>query len=389
MEEDKKLYPLKFHPVAETFGWGGARLAAKYGKQFVVCDDDGNESRLAGESEVAESHEIADLGYRDSIVREGWLAGNTLSEIMDMYVDRVVGSDVFEFYGRQFPVGIKFIDARERMPLMVHPDNELAEQRYDFLGKTKLWYVVEAQPGATVTLGFSEDVEAAEFYARCIEGKPEPILNEVPVSKGDFFIIEPGTVNSARGVVLLEVSESSPLDFLLCNWGRPVPKDEFDETLNLIDAMDFIDYKAYASAAAPVADDKSFSRTLARRGEFTVTKMKLTDPLRFNSEGFDSFLVYVCLEGEAVVQVKSHAEEESYGVKAGETVLVPADVTEFVISPRKEGTEIIEVMVEKHEELDGYIDPDVEESIDGEAYDDSSDDDMELLRDGMQYRPLI
>lgn len=360
MEDIKKLYPLRFLPIGETFGWGGNSLAEKYDKKFVESDDQGNEKRLESGVKVAESHEIADLGYRDSQVKDGWLAGNTISEIMDMYLDRVVGESVFGYYGRQFPLGVKFIDAQARMPLVVSPDDEIAEQRYDFLGKAKMWYVVDASPASRIFLGFKKDVEVQDFFAGCTDGSVEELLNVITPSKGDVFVIDPGTVHAAEGVTLLEVSEASPLDFCLSGWGKEVPEDEFDDNLTLVEALDFIDYKAYK--AVPQADGK-----LAKRQEMTVTRLDLKDPVHIIGEEAGSFAVYTCVAGEASIQVPDDDQQmESYILAAGETVLVPSEVDDFYLVPRQSGTVLIEAMVDKFEEEDKYIDPEAEPQLPGE-----------------------
>ena len=360
MEEIKKLYPLGFLPIGETFGWGGNELAERYDKKFVVSDDQGNERRLEKGVNVAESLEIADLGYRDSQVKEGWLAGNSISEIMDMYLDRVVGENVFEYYGRQFPVGVKFIDARARIPLMVNPDDETAAQRYDFLGKAKLWYVVDAKPESRIFLGFAKEADVQEFYAGCPDGSVEKMLNVIHPKKGDSFIIEPGTVHAAEGVLLLEVSEASPLDFCLSGWGKEVPEDEFDSSLSLVEALDFIDYKAYR---APENSDGK----LVRRREFTVTELNLKDPLHIIGEEAGSFAIYTCISGEASVQVPGENKSmDSFILPSGGTILVPAEVDDFYLAPRQSGTVLIETMVDHFEEEDGYIDTSVEPQLPGE-----------------------
>lgn len=361
MEEIKKLYPLRFLPIGETFEWGGNTLAERYDKKFVESDEQGNERRLEKGVKVAESHEIADLGYRDSQVKEGWLAGNSISEIMDMYLDRVVGENVFEYFGRQFPIGVKFIDASGRIPLMVHPDDETAAQRYDFLGKAKMWYVVDAKPESRLFLGFSKDADVSSFYSSCLDGSVEKMLNVISPRKGDCFVIEPGTVHSAAdGVLLLEVSEASPLDFCLSGWGKEVPEDEFDSSLSLVEALDFIDYKAYKTP------EKTEGKLVKRR-EFTVTRLDLKDPLHIIGEEAGSFAVYTCIEGEASIQIPGEDKSlDSFILAAGETVLVPAEVDDFYLVPRRSDTVLIEAMVDKFEEDDKYIDPSVEPELPGE-----------------------
>lgn len=362
MEEVKKLYPFSFLPIGETFAWGGKELGKIYDKEFIECDDQGKEKTLLKDATIAESHEIADLGYRDSQVRDGWLAGNTISEIMDMYVDRVVGENVFQFFGRQFPVSVKFIDATGRMPLRVHPNDEIAGERYDFLGKAKLWYVVDAKPEAKLLLGFKEDASVQDFYTKCLDGSVESMLNTITPHKGECYVIEPGTVNAAAGgVTLLEVSEASPMDFCLSNWGAEAPENEFDGALTIVEAMDFIDYGAYKDQ--PVTAGEGAVTKLAKRQEFSANHIALKDPVHIFAERADSFTIYTCISGTATIQVPEGSGAANYQLGAGETLLVPAEVEDFFLVPRQSGTELIEVLVEKSEEADGYIDPNAEEKL--------------------------
>ena len=155
---EKKLYPLKFLPLAAKKPWGGSVLVDGMGKKFVECDQEGNEVVLGGDVLVGESWELADMGVQDSVVSEGWLAGNTISDVMETYLERIVGEKVYNYYGRQFPVLIKFLDIQNKLSVQVHPDDEIAAERYDALGKAELWYVMDTRPGAKIYCGFSRTI---------------------------------------------------------------------------------------------------------------------------------------------------------------------------------------------------------------------------------------
>ena len=164
---EKKLYPFKFIPVPSLKPWGGSALVKDLKKKFVTVDDNGDEIVLDEDALVGESWEIADMGIEDSVVANGWLAGNTISELMDTYLERIVGEDVYKYFGRQFPVLVKFLDIQERISLQLHPDDEIAAERYDSLGKAELWYILDVKPGSKIYLGFNREVTAQEFYDRC------------------------------------------------------------------------------------------------------------------------------------------------------------------------------------------------------------------------------
>lgn len=345
MEEEKRLYPFKFCSLQDDYSWG------------------------------SEEFKIADLGYRDSLVREGWLAGNSLGEVMDMYVDRVVGENIFDFYGRQFPVCVRMIDVRGRMPLRVNPDDEVSEQRYDFLGKEKFWYVAEAGADARVMLGFRRDTDASELLAKCKDGSVEDILNVVAVHAGQYFHIAPGTPHCAAGNLrIIEISESSPLDFCLCSWGEEVSEVEFDPSLTTIDALDFINYKKYVSpedcgCGHHHHHEEEIVHKLLEIPQFIVHKLELADPLHIYSDKFESFIIYSCVSGEASVQIPVLDQTTNYKIRAGETILVPAECPDFFLVPTDRTTVILETTVHC-EEVDPYINPDIAAHLDGDCDDD-------------------
>lgn len=328
MEEEKKLYPFRLVPV---------------------------------EDNPDETYGLADLGFPDSLVRNGYLATNSLSEIMEMYMDRVVGEGVYSYYGRQFPVLLKTLKGTSRTPLTVHPDDVTAAERFDFLGKGKLWYVVSCVPGSRLYLGLRNDVASSDFYHACKDGTVEELLNVVKPQPGDYYYIAPGTVHAAsEGVVIVEIAESSPLDFHIYDWGRKKGEvDPFDAELTLEAAFDFIDYSAFADRTPHFPEDASGVLKMTDCEEFEVSSVRLASPLHITAGQDGSFAVYHCLSGTAVIEVPKDPEgdardSESYPVGPGETVLVPAEVQDFYLVPRAEGTCLLEVVCNRKAE-DGQM----------------------------------
>ena len=109
------------------------------------------------------SYQIADLGFKDLMIDNGWFGGNTLSELMGTYLETVAGDEVLEFYGLQFPVMVKVMDAKAWQPLQMNASDDVAAERYDSFGQTAFWYVQEAAPEAELPLGFNRDINPAEF----------------------------------------------------------------------------------------------------------------------------------------------------------------------------------------------------------------------------------
>ena len=417
---EKKLYPFKFIPVASQRPWGGSVLVNELGKQFVECDEDGNETALGADLKIGESWEIADMGIVDSVVSNGWLAGNTISELMETYMERIVGENVHNFYGRQFPLLLKFLHVNEKLSVQIHPDDEIAAERYDMLGKEELWYVIDAKPESKIYLGFNREMTAQEFYDRCKNGTVEEVLNVVHPKKGDVIYIKPGTVHSAEGDILLaEIEESSDMTFRLYDWGR-----EFDPAtarpMHLEEAIDLIDYHTFDPGQyrkGPLwGDEASYEpckchchgdhhhssegdvvETLIELPQFNVTKLNLKDALHIYTEQFESFIVYMCIEGGASVQVPSvkgngEAYMENYEFSKGECILIPADMEDFYLVPRDRSTVLLEAVTRPAEYIDDYIDPDTEAFLEGEDYegleDGAFDDDDDMPAGPVGASPL-
>ena len=389
---EKKLYPLKFIPIQSLKPWGGCTFAKELGKQFVEVDEDGNEVPVNPDAKIGESWEIADMGIEDSVVANGWLAGNTISEVMDTYMERIVGENVLKYYGRQFPLLIKFLDINGKLSVQVHPDDEIAAERYDALGKPELWYVLDAKPDAKVYCGFKRDVSAQEFYDRCKNGTVEEILNVIYPKKGDTIYMTPGTVHSADGgIIVAEIQESSDMVFRLYDWGREF-NPQTARPMHLEEAIDMVNYKAFDPSIykkGPLWEcecgcghhhhEEETVETLLESPQFNVTKLKLKDPLHIYTEQFESFIIYICIEGAASIQVPSTKENgeaymENYEFSKGETILVPADMPDFYLVPRDAETVLLEAVTRPGEEIDEYIDPETEAFLENEDYEGLEDE---------------
>ena len=355
MEEKKRLYPIIFEAETERHAWG------------------------------TETFLVADLGIVDSVVKDGWLAGNTFSDIMETYIERISGEDVYNFYGRQFPVAVSLICIDGRMPVQCHPDDEAAGQRYDALGKRTMWYILEASEDAKVCLGFNREMSASELYGRCLDGTVGDTLASFTPHAGDCMEIRPGTVYSASGKLrIISVSESSAITFTLYDPdGKP-------EDSHIEDAIDLIDYHASdiightepgqasgkdCAGSEPAGDTPG--DTLLSSQEFSVRKMKVAGPMKVTSG--HSFTIYICISGsfsiQASVKDSSGTHTASWPAQCGETVLVPADMDEFFLVPSDRDTEVLEVFIEKREVIDDYINPDTEPFLEGEDYEGAEDED--------------
>ena len=310
--ENKKLTPMRFLSDRKEMPWG------------------------------AVEYKLADLGFIDSMASEGWLKGNNLSDIMQTYLERVVGETSFNWYGTQFPVLVKKLTVKGRTSLHVTADDEVAEQRYDAFGKTALWYVEAAGPEAKLYLGFKEDITAADFYKACHENRVESLLHTVKPKAGETFLITPGMVHAAKDVTLVEIAEASELWFRLYDWGSE------ERELHLEEAFDLIDFQRYR-----VKRDTEGKGAIAITPQFTVNKIALTQPLKSTRDEDDTFLLYFCTKGKAVIQEK----QVNYSLKEGDLILVPAESNEFFLLPESKDAELLEIRMDPRPENDIVSEP--------------------------------
>ena len=334
--EEKRLTPMRFQPEQVERKWGMVE------------------------------YRIADLGYIDSVALDGWLGGNSISDIMQTYLERFTGEVPFENYGTQFPVMVKWLDIKGRTSLHVNPDDEAAEQRYDAFGKTALWYVAATGPDAKLYLGFKRDVTATEFYEKCLDGTVEELLNVIKPKVGEHYLVTPGMVHAAQDVRLLEVAESSELWFRLHAWG------DTESELHLEEAFDLIDFKAYRMPRPSKGNPEAVMEKLAVTPQFTVNEIRLRDTVRVTDQG-GSFRLYACVKGAGAVEVDGM---DRLRFKEGDAVLVPAELKDFVLAPTDRDTLVLEALLEPRHEPDAYIDPSAEPFLKGEEYDGLSGDEL-------------
>lgn len=365
----KKLYPFKFVPYASVRVWGGDSLITKLDKKFF-SEEEGRELTTA--DKIAESWEIANMGSVEGVVENGFLKGNTMADLMETYMEKIVGEKTFKNYGTQFPLLIKYLDIRGELSFQVHPDDKVALERYDSLGKSEVWYIVDASEDATIYMGFAKDTNAQELWDKCHDQTVLEIVNKVHPKKGDVLKIVPGTVHAATGDILVaEVQESSDLTFRLYDWGR-----EFNPAtarkMHLEEALDVIDYKKYdASAnyltAAQVAalPGEGGRVVLAEEPQYKLSKLTLTEPQKVDTAALDTFLVYMCLEGSLAIYTGENLQEKdpdsTYVLRKGETTLIPADVTSFYLIPLEGECTVLETYTPPFDEPDSYVGDDCDD----------------------------
>lgn len=368
-----KLYPIKFIPDARERIWGGDYLAQVLNKNF---DEDS-----IGKA-IGESWEMWSLYGGSSTVQNGFLAGNTLDELMEIYLGDLVGENVYSYYNGEFPLLVKILDIKDKISVQVHPGNELAMERENSYGKAELWYIMDAKPGAKLYVGFNKDVTPVELYEKCKDGTVTDLLNCFTPQKGDCVYIQPGCIHSAEGeVVIAEIQQSSDISYRLYDWGRE-DNPKTARKMDLEEAIDVIDYSRFDK------EKYYFSKvtgncTVADTSNFIVKTIELTEPVRVEPALTGSFIVYTCVQGEAAIRTNDGIE---YTLQKGETILIPAAMEDFQVLPLAQDTRLLETqMPQIADDPDLYLNYDEpEDEAHGsyketyspdEDYDDECDDD--------------
>ena len=226
--------------------------------------------------------------------------------------------------------------------------------------------MAEAGADAKLFLGFKREVSAEEFWRKCQDGTVEELLNVVKPKVGEHYLVTPGMVHAAQDVRLLEVAESSELWFRLHAW------DDAEAELHLEEAFDLIDFKPYRVAPAK-GDPEAVTEKIAVTPQFSVSEIRLMNPVRIGAENNGSFLLYACVKGAGSLEVEGMTPLHFH---AGEAIVVPAEIQQLTLVPEAHGTLLLEVTLEPRKDKDEYIDPNAEPYLKGEEYDGLEGDEL-------------
>jgi mannose-6-phosphate isomerase len=310
------LYPLKFKPWYRKMIWGGAKLRTILGKDLKFDD-------------CGESWEISAVQGHLSVVSNGFLAGNNIQEIIEVYMGDLVGEAVYEKFGIEFPLLIKFIDSNRDLSIQVHPNDELAIKRHKAFGKTEMWYVLDAEPGSTLFSGFNQQLNRDSYVKHLNEGSILSILNEEKVSTGDVYYLPAGRVHALRsGILVLEIQQTSDITYRIYDWDRVDAEGKPRELHNEL-ALDAIDFKHYDNYKVSYNAEKDKSTLLVKSDYFVTALLTLTKSVWRDYTLIDSFIILICVQGTGKIMYGK--ESISFGL--GETILIPADLKEIEIIP--------------------------------------------------------
>lgn len=323
------LYPLKFSPVYKTRIWGGNKFETLF-----------NRHGLPGH--CGESWEVSDVPNSVSVVSNGFLKGNSLDELVEVYMGDLVGDSVYETFGNYFPLLIKFIDATDDLSVQVHPDDNLAWQRHNCPGKTEMWYVVHAEKDSSLIAGFNNKITKDEYVTAVENGSLHNKLNILDVKEGDVFFVPPGCVHAiGKGVLLLEVQQSSDITYRIFDYNRRDDDGNLRE-LHTELAVDALDFECVSNSKQKYTPKKNTEVNIIDCKYFTTNIFELDMPIERDYPEIDSFIIYICVEGGCRIEYGD--KDESIDLVCGETVLIPAVIKNLRFFP-KNSAKLLEVYI--------------------------------------------
>jgi mannose-6-phosphate isomerase len=323
-----QLYPIKFKPIYKNTIWGGTRLKTKLNKS--------GSSNTCGES-----WEIADVHEDISVVSNGFLAGNNLKELIEVYMGDLLGDKVYDKFGVQFPLLIKFIDANDVLSIQVHPDDKLAKERHSSFGKTEMWYIIESEHDSELICGFNQALDRDIYLEHLQEGTLNKIMNFEKVKSGDVLFIPAGRVHAiGSGILLAEIQQSSDITYRIYDWNR-IDKNGNSRELHTDLALDSIDYRYYNNYKTPYEKALNKTTNVIDCPYFFTNVLKFDKAIEKDYNLIDSFVIYLCVGGKfRILPEKGEAVE----VNLGETVLLPAVIKNLTLRPEGQA-KLIEVYI--------------------------------------------
>lgn len=322
------LYPLKFTPVFKDKIWGGNKIKTELGLDFSPLPNCGEVWVLSGVNE------------NTSLVSNGFLEGNELNELVEIYMGDLVGDAVYEKFGNEFPLLIKFIDANDYLSIQVHPDDELAAKRKIGYGKSEMWYILQADENAELITGFNQKTNK-EIYLKQLENKNlKQILNVEKVKKDDVFYIPAGRIHAlGPGLLLAEIQQTSDTTYRIYDWDR-VDDNGIARQLHTDEAIDAIDFSFQDSYRNEYVTKKNKTVSLVETPFFTTNILNFNQKIQKDYEELDSFVIYICIEGNGEL----HFGSEKIDFKKGEVILIPAELKKIQLLPLTE-TKLLETYI--------------------------------------------
>ncbi len=324
------LYPLKFTAIPKEKIWGGNRLNTILNKDFNSA------------AKVGESWEISGLEGDVSVVKNGFLEGNDLEELIEIYMGELVGDKVYEQFGLEFPLLIKFLDANDDLSVQVHPDNEFAMEKHKAYGKTEMWYVIDTEKDSELMVGFNRSMDKNLFLDSIQNASLSNLINREKVNSDSCYFLPAGRIHAiGKGVLLAEIQQTSDITYRIHDWNRKDSEGN-ERELHLDLATEVLDYTYEKKHRTDFESKINESTELVKCPFFTTNLLEFNKTIESDYSNLDSFVIYICLEGSCDIKTE---DQDPVSLTKGETILIPASLNNSTLTP-KQNTKLLEVFIQ-------------------------------------------
>lgn len=298
---ESKYYPLMFETNLKTLVWGT--------EQWVVSGVPGSES----------------------VVANGNFKGMSLTDVVNGDAEGMLGAAVVGRYGSTLPLLAKIIDARQDLSIQVHPNDEMAQREHGKMGKSEMWYIMDADPGARLLVGFSRSVTADEYRRRVADGTITEVLASHPVKPGDVFYLPAGRVHAiGGGIRLAEIQQSSDVTYRIYDYGR-LGLDGKPRELHTDLAAQAINFAVEPDYLTHYSHDKDTVNKVLDTPYFRINEMTISAPLSRDLMAEKSFVILVCMGGGCRVTLRDGGA--SVDLPPFSSCFIPAAAAAFDIAP--------------------------------------------------------
>jgi phosphomannose isomerase type I len=310
------MQPIKFNPLLVQTLWGGEKIIP-----FKHLNSD--------LTQVGESWEISGVKGNETVVSEGEFKGKKLNELVDELKGKLVGEANYKRFGNDFPLLIKFIDARQELSIQVHPTDELAQKRGKLRGKTEMWYIMDSDENAKLRAGMKEKITPEQYKQMVEDDTITEAIAEYKVKEGDCFFLPAGRIHSiGTGCFLAEIQQTSDITYRIYDFKRK-DKDGNYRELHTEEAAECIDYNVEPNYRTEYTPVKNEGVALVECPYFTTAVYDLNEPMTLDYSELDSFVILIGLKGSGEI---TDNEGNTTTLCEGETILIPATTSEVKVT---------------------------------------------------------
>ena len=310
------MQPIKFQPLLKQTLWGGDKIVT-----FKHLD-----SQLEN---VGESWEISGVKDNETIVKEGPLKGKSLNEVVAELKDKLVGKENYQRFGDEFPLLIKFIDARQDLSIQVHPNDEIAHKQGKPHGKTEMWFLMESEPGAKLYCGLKKQITPDQYKEMVDNDTICDALAQYEVKEGDCFFLPAGRIHAiGPGCFLAEIQQTSDVTYRIYDYKRKDKNGNYRELHTKL-AAESINYQVENDYRTHYVGRLNKGVSLVQCPYFCTAVYDLNEPMTLDYSELDSFVILIGLKGEGKI-IDNEGNEVS--IMAGDTLLIPATTETLSVS---------------------------------------------------------